>query len=292
MPPLGVRAPGRRGNTRLGSQPTVPAVCPADLYHPSRMELSLVEALGLGQTDVVAFVGAGGKTSAMYRLARELSARGERVVVCTTTKILPPPPADDLQLVLHATRHGLLEAAQACLESGRIPVAGRGITSPGKVDGIPVEWVDALWHLPGVRFVVVEADGAARRPMTAPRAHEPVIPPAATLVVPVVGAEVLGQPLSGDLVHNPERIAALTGLAIGEPLDPAAVATVLMAAEGNVRGRPRTARIVPMVNKVDLPSRLAAARAVAEELRRRGAERVILGAVGTERPVVDVIRAS
>ena len=55
-----------------------------------RVELkaSLAEALGLTPASLVAIVGAGGKTSLMYGLGREIAARGLPVVLTTTPKII------------------------------------------------------------------------------------------------------------------------------------------------------------------------------------------------------------
>ena len=47
---------------------------------------------------VVSFVGAGGKSTAMFRLAAELAARGQRVITTTTTRIA----ADQIK---HPTPH-------------------------------------------------------------------------------------------------------------------------------------------------------------------------------------------
>ncbi len=257
------------------------------------MALTVGEALALGPQEVVALVGAGGKTSALFRLARELrSARSSGVAVSTTTRIYPPPPSPDLRLVLALDLESLLKAVRGALDLGMIPVVGREITADGKVRGLPPEWVESLARERGVAHVVVEADGAAGRPLTAPRAHEPVIPASATLVVPVVGSDVLGQPLHADFVHNPERVAALTGLQPGDALDACAVAVVMLDREGNCRGAPAAARVVPLVNKADSPERLAAARSIAAALLDRGAPRVVVAALGTAVPVVEVLASS
>ena len=49
--------------------------------------ITLRDALKLDEGGVVSFVGAGGKTSLMFSLARELSKVGESVLTTTTTKI-------------------------------------------------------------------------------------------------------------------------------------------------------------------------------------------------------------
>src|SRR3990172_2004095 len=50
----------------------------------------LIDALGLKKREVISLTGAGGKTTLMFRLAKELSLKGKRVVTTTTTKILEP----------------------------------------------------------------------------------------------------------------------------------------------------------------------------------------------------------
>ena len=54
--------------------------------------MRLWEALQVRKGEVISFVGAGGKTTAMYRLGRELAAQGWRVITTTTTMIRPPSP--------------------------------------------------------------------------------------------------------------------------------------------------------------------------------------------------------
>ena len=48
---------------------------------------SLAHSLGISPGDIVAFVGAGGKTSLMLKLVDELYEAGIKVVVTTTTKL-------------------------------------------------------------------------------------------------------------------------------------------------------------------------------------------------------------
>ncbi|MGD8444111.1 MAG: hypothetical protein PVI94_11495, partial [Desulfobacterales bacterium] len=52
--------------------------------------VSLREGLMLEGGGVVSLVGGGGKTTLMFKLARELSMTGESVLTTTTTKIFEP----------------------------------------------------------------------------------------------------------------------------------------------------------------------------------------------------------
>ena len=54
--------------------------------------MRLWEALRVRKGEVISFVGAGGKTTAMYRLGHELADQGWRVITTTTTMIRPPSP--------------------------------------------------------------------------------------------------------------------------------------------------------------------------------------------------------
>ena len=252
------------------------------------MRLALREALALGDREVVAFVGAGGKTTALFRLARELRAGGALVVVTTTTKILIPPASLDLDVVVEPQPFRLFATVATALARGLIRVAARATTAEGKLEGVPPEWVADLADLPGVTHVLVEADGAARKPFTAPREGEPVIPASATIVVPVVGIDALGQPLCAAVAHRPEQVTALTGLADGDRLEAWAIARVLLDPRGSTRGTPRGARIVPLVNKADSPQRVGAARELAAELRRAGAKRVVIAALEATEAVIEV----
>src|SRR5579883_1576962 len=241
---------------------------------------TLSEALGVRDRRVVAFTGGGGKTTAMFRLARELAA--ERVLVTTTTKIWVPRP-DEAALVLADDPDGACERVRA------VRALGTAVTPEGKLQGVPPEWVAGLRR--AADRVLVEADGAAGKPLTAPRVHEPVIPPSAALVVPVAGVDAVGAALDDEHAHRVAEIAALTGLAPGAALGPAAIARVMLDPRGNVKGAPPAAEIVPLVNKVDTPEAEAAGWALAEALVQWGARRVVLARLAGEPPVVAVVEA-
>ena len=252
--------------------------------------MRLAEALDLRGDEVVALVGGGGKTTAMFRMARETVDKGGTAITTTTTRIFAAQIALAPAHVLapEATR----ERVGAALAAHRhVLVIGATDPGTGKADGVPLDLFARLraWF-PGA-CLLNEADGSRMLPFKAPAAHEPVIPPETTLVVPVVGADILGRPLDERHVHRPELVAALAGVVVGAPVTPAVVARVLAHPAGGCKGVPPGARVVALINTVEtLPDR-APARETAERLLREPTiHAVVLAGVRGEDPVLEVCR--
>jgi molybdenum cofactor cytidylyltransferase len=216
----------------------------------------LIAAFGVGN-DVVALVGAGGKTTLAFALAREGVGAGLRVVVTTTTKLgvgqdggmrVVSTEADEIASALGEER--------AC-----VVISGR---EGEKALGVGPEWVDELWSAGVADLVIVEADGARRRKVKAPAAHEPVIPRSATLVVAVMGVAALGAP-SEQVAHRPRLVASVAGVAPSDVLTPEAAVRVLTSRHGGRKGVPTGARFAVALTG-DAAGRHAAVREVVERL--------------------------
>ena len=164
---------------------------------------------------VTAVIGGGGKTTLLRTLGEEL-AEQHTVLLCTTTKIFPFP---DLPCARTAAELDDLR------RSYRLLCAGTDVPGTGKLS-VP----ETPMALLAERFdyVLVEADGAARRPLKAHAPHEPVIPPEANQTICVVGASGFGQPIL-EAAHRPERYASLAGVAETAEAAPETEAAVLRA---------------------------------------------------------------
>jgi len=231
----------------------------------------LSHALRCQRKEVVALVGGGGKTLVMFRLARELTAHGLRVVTTTTTRIFVTQMAAAPHHLIAQDEDALLaHLPQTLQQHGHVLIVGGIDVAQNKAYGIEPTLVERIVVLPSVDAVIIEADGARMKPFKAPAQHEPVIPSCTTLVVPMAGIEAVGRPLDAASVHRPERIAALTGGAMGDPVTPEMVAMVLAHPEGGRRGVPPSARVVPVLNKVEMEEQLATARQVARLLLQVG----------------------
>ena len=225
--------------------------------------MELAQALSIRHGEVVAFTGAGGKTTAMFRLARELAMRGQRVITTTTTHLA----IKQLRLTPHvfvtSDLTGNLPAIARRLKTSYPLLVLSGLaTEAGKVQGVSPQLIPRLRDLADV--ILVEADGARQRSFKAPAMYEPVVPACTTLLVPVVGMDVLGCPLTVEHVHRPERIAALSGADLGQVVTPHIIATVLAHPAGGLKGRPHGAAVAILLNKVESPEQQAAAHEVAE----------------------------
>lgn len=159
--------------------------------------VSLAKLLEI-QSGVTAVIGGGGKTTLLRTLGEEL-ARHSRVLLCTTTKMLPYPDlpfaGNRQELEQLRDKHSLLCAGTVLPETGKIAAP------------------DMTMAELSVRFdyVLVEADGAARRPLKAHASHEPVIPPEANQTICVVGASGFWRPIR-EAAHRPELYAECAGV--------------------------------------------------------------------------------
>ena len=190
---------------------------------------------------VTAVIGGGGKTTLLRTLGQELAGQGKRVLLCTTTKILPFP---GLPCARTGAELELLRRTQPLLCAGT-PVPGtEKLTAPE----VPMETLAAWFD-----YVLVEADGAARRPLKAHAPHEPVIPAEANQTICVVGASGFGRPIA-DAAHRPERYAFLAGVPETAEATPRTEAAVLRA-EG--------LHTSVFVNQAETPQALADAVALA-----------------------------
>jgi probable selenium-dependent hydroxylase accessory protein YqeC len=215
---------------------------------------NLAQLLSLGRGDVVALVGAGGKTTLAYRLAAEARAAGLRVLVTTTTHMGARAEALVGPVVLEAEGDERLREALAT--SGRATLLGRRLRED-KIEGVSPERVDELAG--EADLVLVEADGARGRSLKVPAAHEPVVPPSTTLLLVLAALDVLGQPLGEERVHRLERVLEATGKAKGDATDETALVAALTHPSGYPSRVPPGRRAGVFLNKAEDAAALAAA---------------------------------
>lgn len=153
---------------------------------------SLIDAMDLKNTDKIAFVGGGGKTTTIKRLAQDFNDRGSGCVVMTTTNMYYEPLVYGMEKIIQKLRFGETVFVGEKLEKNGI----LKIASPKKE---VLNFLMSLDEYP----VLIEADGSKGRPIKIQRSHEPVVPENIKKVVLVVGIDALYGEIS-DVFARPE----------------------------------------------------------------------------------------
>jgi molybdenum cofactor cytidylyltransferase len=243
--------------------------------------ISLADALRVGRGAVVSFVGGGGKTTSMFRLAGELAAAGLRVVTTTSTHIAE----DQIQLAPAYIHPEKLASLSKYLDRyGQCLVAGLP-DGKGRVFNIAPEIILDLKKKPDIDCILIEADGSKSRPFKAPAAHEPVVLEITTILVPVAGMDCIGRPLNDATVHRPEIAASLADVPVGSTITPETVARILSHPDGGAKGLPSGARLVPLLNKVDTSDIRIAEEIAAKLVKHSNVDAIVVGSVDRDPPV-------
>jgi molybdenum cofactor cytidylyltransferase len=212
---------------------------------PQSLRDASIKSFGFdGGWEGVAFVGAGGKTTAIFQIAREL-----------------PPP----MLVTTTTHLGAWQSAMAdqhIIAQEISDVADcefRGITlitgtiQDDRLSSIREDilyWLRAYTQKHNIPLLI-EADGSRQKELKAPNETEPVIPQFTEMVVVVAGLSGIGKPLNDESVHRPHLFSTLSGISLDDIVTPDALLRVLTHPNGGLKNIPPSARRIVFLNQAD-----------------------------------------
>lgn len=203
---------------------------------------SLIRAFGLEgyKSPVLSAVGGGGKTTTLHRLADEYVKAGEKVVVTTTTHIFKESSPWFLE-------EPSLDEIRKCMEKYGQVWAGMSYHN-GRLKGLPEEMLEQIlgWNVP----VLIEADGARRRPVKVPASHEPVIPGETTHVVSVYGMDCIGRQI-GEICFRPELAIKNLNKKMAEPVTEEDIAVLAASDQAGRKGCPDHSVYQVVLNKTD-----------------------------------------
>lgn len=179
------------------------------------MQLSLLSEMHIENSRIITLVGAGGKTSLMYSLGKEMSPH-HKTLLTTTTHIMEPRDLPGARLITEENQEQLITAFQ----SSRLVALGLPLSatdrraSSDRPDFLPDSFntSDRLsaafspkWSSPSLSFlekirdiperILCEGDGSRRLPVKVPRTGEPVFFPGTDTVIGVIGLSCLGRPV-------------------------------------------------------------------------------------------------
>lgn len=146
----------------------------------------------MGQkTTVISVIGAGGKTT-LCKLIAKLNS-DKKVLITTTTKIFVPEEPD---LNLH------IGDIKGINYKYSVVTAGKKVISDNKLEGYTIDEIDKLANSSLFDIIIVEADGAKRKPIKVPSVNEPIIPESTDIILGVIGLDSIGKQANSDNVHR------------------------------------------------------------------------------------------
>jgi probable selenium-dependent hydroxylase accessory protein YqeC len=239
------------------------------------------EILPLESGGILSLTGAGGKTSLMFHLAHLLADTGMRILTTTTTKIFSPSPSQCHTTIISHSIDELLKQAKAHLQNQyHVSAASMKIEGGDKLKGYSSEQIHEIQQADIFDWIIVEADGAARKPLKAPAGHEPVIPKNTTLWMGVVGLDVIGKPLTESNAFRSELISQQTGLRMGNPIREHHVAALLIHPQGYLKSVPSEAYQCIFLNKADNLEKIESGKKIVEHVRQIGAKGLNIMIIG------------
>ena len=235
---------------------------------------------------IVCVVGAGGKKSIIYELAREHTGR---VAITTSVhmSMFPESLAMDRIIDDGATLVDRVLAA----DTSRSVAYAHSSHKPGRMAGLAPATIAEIHDQAGFDATLVKADGARMRWIKAPAEGEPVLVPEVDTVIPVLSARAIGETLDERVAHRVERVEAVTGIPRGGTLTAEAVGRLLASEDGALRGV-GNARVAPVINMVDNEQKqeLATAAATAAIAMTSRFDRIVLCCLRVpSAPVVAVV---
>ena len=225
--------------------------------------MQLSKALRISSSSAVAFVGAGGKTTAIFRMAQELAP-----ALITTTTHLGAWQVSMANVHFAWKPDEPMPEMEATFGSGITLVTGSLDEATERYRGLTPPQLEKLRQLAGYHDLplLIEADGARQKPLKAPAEHEPVIPEFVETVVVVAGLSGLDMPLTDEHVHRAQRFAELSGLKIDEAVTAGELVDVMVHAEGGLKNIPARARRVALLNQADTPALQSQANEIGQAL--------------------------
>ncbi len=245
---------------------------------------NLVDALH-AHTGVISCVGAGGKKSTMFRLA---AAHSGRVGITATAHIEFFPKNLDATCYI-GEEASLLETIAKDKES-RVIAFAKPSSRFGRRAGIEVDNVLRFKQAGKFELLLIKADGARSRFVKAPASHEPVLSRFTDIVVPVLSAKVIGQPLNDDIAHRVDLLESILAIRETDIIKPIHIARLLSSEQGLLKDT-GSASVIPLINMVDDADTLKSATAAAEQALEMTSsfDRVVLAAMKKETPVVRIV---
>jgi probable selenium-dependent hydroxylase accessory protein YqeC len=179
-----------------------------------------------------------------------------------------PGPEDSPHTLIAGSIEDLIKASKSCLETyPHFSAARARDRRSGKLRGFDPDLINQLWETHIFDWIILEADGAKRKPLKASNPHEPVIPGRTSHLVLVSGLDAVGTRLDEVHVHRAGLFSENTGLPLGNVLDEQTIARGITVEMKKAMGFCPAAKKIVFLNKADTGAEIKSGRKIARFLR-------------------------
>lgn len=236
--------------------------------------MGILSCIGLEEKEVISIVGAGGKTSLLFQLGKDLKKDDCKVLLTTTTKIYRPKKEAYDFLCIDESE--FLKVAKSS-ENG-IYVYGTKVNEENKIIGLTEEQLDKL--LKYFDYILIEADGSKKKQIKGWNENEPVVYKKSTRTIGVLDIRVLGMDICERNVHRKEAFCRITYGQEGEKITYKHLVSLIVHPQGlfkNSKGEK-----ILFINKADDLYDLNKAKMLKEEINKSHPnflEKIIIGSI-------------
>lgn len=232
------------------------------------MKIYEILQININKKGVLSFVGGGGKTTTIFKLAEEFIKENKKVLISTTTKIFKPNTEEYDYYFLEDIKGEFIP------QKSSITILGHSVKDKKLIGVLPGK-IDEIVDKNIFDFILVEADGAKRKPIKAPNKYEPVIPEKTTLTIGIIGFDCINKAIDEKIVHRPELLKQISGNENLKIIDENCIVNLVLDKKGlfkNSKGEK-----ILILNKINKEKEIHIARNIQKKLQAREFDKIVIG---------------
>ena len=234
--------------------------------------MKLSDYIDFVKKDIISFVGAGGKTTMMFKLADELRLNN-KVLVTTTTKIY---------LTLESTYDFICTDKEKLpcfinMKENGIYIVGTGINEESKILGLEDGQLEELATY--FDYILIEADGSKEKQLKGWDEFEPVIYEKTTKTIGIIDIQSLGIVINEDTIHRSKIFCELTGAKQGDTVKLEHLSKLVLHPKGLFKGA-KGEKII-YINKVETTKDLILAKNLIRKINLKNEESLSKAVIGS-----------
>jgi probable selenium-dependent hydroxylase accessory protein YqeC len=219
---------------------------------------------------IISLVGAGGKTTLMFLMAKYCADNGMKVLVSTTTHIIKPTDGSYVD--------NDIDKARTLWNNSKYVTVGLDAPN-GKISMLPQTKLDEFVGEADITFL--EADGSKHMPIKVPAENEPVIIPQSDIVIAICGMTCLGKPLK-DVCFRLNQAESLLGKSPTQNIDKSDIIKILTSENGS-RKNVGDRDYYMILNQCDNKAIIQEAEKIIDQVKNKGFKNIIATTTITNR---------